>query len=918
TQAAFTLISSSKGAKKNALQVVVDTLHEEGDKAAKLSDVRRPRKMTRADDVQTFSFQQTTRSIKQRLPFTFAVVNAIAGADRDDSGGSASSATSNADPQASAIADAFDGLPTSAASLSMEQSGSEQDVMRDDVGLEAWDALIGDWEDDEDLLGARHISERPLPRAATTTRRQDQDGAHQLGAVVAAASIMFLLFGRNRLNSRFALSLGMFLFASRTGRRVVEVLSRLGLSIAYLTVLRSVKDLSKKCRKRARDTFLDQSKCHIFGYDNINWQHKIRNKTATSTTVMKAAVHGALYEIDPSTQIKEGPQHSVCHPRVLEDMLGADMPAPSTTRTSLLTDLGPNPWPALRAQRDELRKKPLPDNLHPSDVLCGEQDDEQILKAMLSHARKAFLIQHGYLRYDSPVPEPPQIWPLAVTKTKVFPLPVLNVDESSVQGNLEVFKQYFRTQLKIPDSFWSNNVLFVVPDAYTSIKIKQCQKLRRCDLSSQEFDRFSAPQPCAAPWHLMYAYIRCLISNYGGPLQQASFISVRNIAERVGFRNLLSEPHNFHDCNRFFQIWFSAASCTIIESALRKKMSPCDPVQPAEKPAPTASTSRPQRPEEVICPFSGPKDLKHAEAEFSGLDQSLFLQVSEDAVREMIGQGASTLLQERETGGDNRDDCALQSRLMFLDIGLFIELQAAISTGDPGRMVLVVKQLVPRFQATGQHNYADTFKPVDLVQENFVYDLKHTWPVGGVTKSIEYRSVMGWLLQLLAEVKTGFWTDLGIASQDQRHSDKKRGMTILSLRRDFERYGVFEWDSGGRRINTFEVIRGDALRAAKKRAQEKGTSTKTLRQEKNVACDMYATGMLGLRGTTAGSGTLSKWVSRRSVAMGKDAKESVVRGQGDESEEEDDILMQDIEKDRYRHTAVISNMDGYEELMDDE
>ncbi|CAD6920994.1 unnamed protein product [Tilletia controversa] len=110
--------------------------------------------MTRADDVQTFSFQQTTRSIKQRLPFTFAVVNAIAGADRDDSGGSASSATSNADPQASAIADAFDGLPTSAASLSMEQSGSEQDVLRDDVGLEAWDALIGDWEDDEDLLGA--------------------------------------------------------------------------------------------------------------------------------------------------------------------------------------------------------------------------------------------------------------------------------------------------------------------------------------------------------------------------------------------------------------------------------------------------------------------------------------------------------------------------------------------------------------------------------------------------------------------------------------------------------------------------------------------------------------------------------------------------------------------------------------------
>ncbi|CAD6920731.1 unnamed protein product, partial [Tilletia caries] len=485
----------------------------------------------------------------------------IAGADRDDSGSSARSATSNANPQASAITDAFDGLPTSAASLSMEQSGLEQDVLRYDVGLETWDALIGDWEDDEDLLGAEtHLGATTSPggnddqdagsRRSPSARRRGKRSPK----VVAAASIMFLLFGQNRLNSRFSLSLGMFLFASRTGRRVMEVLSRLGLSIAYLTVatvLRSVKDLSKKCRKRARDTFLDQSKCHIFGYDNINWQQKIRNKTGSSTTVMRAAVHVALYEIDPSTQIKEGPQHSVRHPRVLEDMLGADMPVPSTTRTSMLTGLGPNPWPALRAPRDELRKKPLTDNLHPSDVLCGEQDEEQILKAILSHARKAFLIQHGCLRYDSPVPEPPQIWPLAVTKTKVFPLPVLNVDESSVQGNLEVFKQYFRTQLKIPDSFWSDNVLFVVPDAYKSIKIKQGQKLRRCDLSSLKFDRFSAPQPCAAPWHLMYAYIRCLISNYGGPSQQASFISARNIAERVGFRNLLSEPHNFHDCNRY-------------------------------------------------------------------------------------------------------------------------------------------------------------------------------------------------------------------------------------------------------------------------------------------------------------------------------------------------------------------------------
>ncbi|KAE8214651.1 hypothetical protein CF327_g1966 [Tilletia walkeri] len=171
------------------------------------------------------------------------------------------------------------------------------------------------------------------------------------------------------------------------------------------------------------------------------------------------------------------------------------------------------------------------------------------------------------------------------------------------------------------------------------------------------------------------------------------------------------------------------------------------------------------------------------------------------------------------------------SKVMLLDIGLFIELQHAIKHGDPGRIMVVMKQLVPRFQAAGQHNYvtelpkvlvtiryelppplrevmlasflvnqkdkARTFTPIDHVQENFVFDLKHSWPVGGTLKSSKDKSIIGSLLEILSNLKMGFWKDFGISGQNHQHSDKKTNTMIDSLRNDFDRYAVFEWDEGG-------------------------------------------------------------------------------------------------------------------------
>ncbi|CAD7064390.1 unnamed protein product, partial [Tilletia caries] len=114
-----------------------------------------------------------------------------------------------------------------------------------------------------------------------------------------------------------------------------------------------------------------------------------------------------------------------------------------------------------------------------------------------------------------------------------------------------------------------------------------------------------------------------------------------------------------------------------VANALRKHRQPPeenDGQQDEPAPARRAGT---QRPEEAVCPSTGLQECEHPKDEFDDLDYETFMRISEEAVRNMIGTGSSDMVDEHE----HQDDFALQSRLMLLDIGLFIELQHAIKNG---------------------------------------------------------------------------------------------------------------------------------------------------------------------------------------------------------------------------------------------
>ncbi|CAD6952032.1 unnamed protein product [Tilletia caries] len=270
--------------------------------------------MNRGDDIQTYRFGDAANTIRTQLPITFAVITAIAGVGEEQS-------AVTVDQSPSAVASVVSTLPLTSRLDRSEpgsrlpspapearQSGSTGQHRTDEERDLEEHELDDIWQDIDEIGHQQPSAEdeegEPSSKQAPVSKRGKRSPM-----VIAMAATMMLLLARNVTISRFQRSLGLFLFASRTGRRVVEVLSRMGMSVSYLTLLRTIRELSRSAQHRARSALLDKTKVYCFGYDNINWQTKHRNKGFGVSNQMTAATHGVLYEVDTSVQLKDGPQH---------------------------------------------------------------------------------------------------------------------------------------------------------------------------------------------------------------------------------------------------------------------------------------------------------------------------------------------------------------------------------------------------------------------------------------------------------------------------------------------------------------------------------------------------------------------------------------------------------------------------------
>ncbi|KAG0240224.1 hypothetical protein BG011_003736, partial [Mortierella polycephala] len=88
----------------------------------------------------------------------------------------------------------------------------------------------------------------------------------------------------------------------------------------------------------------------------------------------------------------------------------------------------------------------------------------------------------------------PQLRPLEIKKTVTYPLPAMKIDQSSVEGNLEIIETIIKKMLKLPRSWFnSGKKIIVAGDQLTVSRVATLKRLRESDVSPYDRMEWAIP-----------------------------------------------------------------------------------------------------------------------------------------------------------------------------------------------------------------------------------------------------------------------------------------------------------------------------------------------------------------------------------------------------------------------------------------
>ncbi|KAL9936637.1 hypothetical protein V8E36_004705 [Tilletia maclaganii] len=502
----------------------------------------------------------------------------------------------------------------------------------------------------------------------------------------------------------------------------------------------------------------------------------------------------------------------------------------------------------------------------------------------------------------------PQVFPLVPQRTQVIPLPVLDEDEGSIIGNINVIENIIKDFL-LNDDWLATHIIPVVGDAFTATLQRRAIERHEDDRSKHPIrDKLDFLQPWAAFFHLQFAYQKYLLDTHSGTSLAMDMLSIRKAASKSGFRNLTTGVIDFHDVDGFMHLDFAAMAEVIVSSALRRAghgdgeagdrtlvpdasedQTRIGDNNPASSPSPDQA---PQREEAAALPSSGRRDTDHTNNEFANLEWDDLHQAASSAITALFS--GSVARAAGATEGQNLDEVFGHAVSFFRDVSVYIELRHAIKHGDPGRVMAMLRQCLPRFQAGGHHRYvvedlemqmsvrselppalktvmlaatlinhhgrADSFLAADLDIEHMVHDLKHVFPVQGKAGGHERQRRIGQLLPLLRSCKAQLFRAFAISSMGSKHAKRDRSLTVKQLASELEAFAVFEQQTEGRSSPIFEFKAGDK-RAAE--AEASGSAAKKGKQAKHVTTDAVVSSLGVLMGSSSKPGTVEAYFNKK-------------------------------------------------------
>jgi hypothetical protein len=243
---------------------------------------------------------------------------------------------------------------------------------------------------------------------------------------------------RSQKANNFQLVIGLFLLGSGASKREIEVLAHAGLSVSYSTIIDHVKGLSKEGMDRIRE-LVKGSMCQIV-WDNLNIAFRVAAERLKAKNHFDNGTTATVIPVfDPATG--GNAQHGT---------LPFSM-KPPRERTLPVLD-----WTA-------------------EDALPSPQSAQELSRCCFWQLRRLALehIPGISAELRKALEDCPEIFQIPLHKTEQYPLPAMNLDESSLEGTLEVYFAILRHLGLDDDALEAHGLMFDDGDLLTdSLKEK--------------------------------------------------------------------------------------------------------------------------------------------------------------------------------------------------------------------------------------------------------------------------------------------------------------------------------------------------------------------------------------------------------------------------------------------------------------
>ncbi|KAF9555720.1 hypothetical protein EC968_008657, partial [Mortierella alpina] len=480
-----------------------------------------------------------------------------------------------------------------------DQSTDEEDQsVQEDRSTEEGHSSDDDIVADKDNAGASDSTKRNNDPV-----RKKKAPAKDPNAVVAAILSM-LIFLRNRQANYFQLLMGLFLYSNGTARSVISVFNKACVAVSHQTILKANEALSNDSSAKAREVAI--TKPFVIVYDNIN------------------------------IAFRKGDQR----------IHNQDSFDNGTTATLIVSDVHAE-VEALEAPCKRIR---------PKDMLPSFMQDCERRKAYCFHLID--VLQRRVKAFKDYTPMPLLIQPLPVKATVMYPLPLMHINQATVEGNKDILETIMDKELQIPEDWFEGRRILIAGDQLTTIRIHTLKRVRSDDTSA--FQRHEYAVPIMQLFHLQMLLGATILRNHFGDLDTPGSLAYN--AERVSRRRVTLDKPDFHATHELLCHSFDAVALRAWEVILKS---------------------------EDLKNYELPSMEERLRSSYVRLQASFFLRKFIEEPKELP------------------DASSKNAGLFIRDMLMYLELGSAIKAGDIGRLENVIKYITIFMQAGGTKNYAN-------------------------------------------------------------------------------------------------------------------------------------------------------------------------------------------------------------------